>query len=147
MPAHDVGGAMGERASGSEDLILPSELETLERVDRVTLRCTKRAGLDAAVSNDVAIAVIEAVTNAVVHGNKLSGDKNVRVKYEWRPGAITVCVHDEGAGFDLSIVPDPTDPGFCMRCSGRGIYIMRQVMDSVAFDMSHGTTVTMTKAG
>jgi anti-sigma regulatory factor (Ser/Thr protein kinase) len=34
-----------------------------------------------------------------------------------------------------------------MLCSGRGIYIMRQVMDSVAFDMSQGTTVTMTKAG
>jgi serine/threonine-protein kinase RsbW len=138
---------MGERASGSEDLILPSELETLERVDRVTLRCTRRAGLADAVSNDVAIAVIEAVTNAVVHGNKLAGDKKVRVKYEWKPGAITVWVHDEGAGFDPSTVPNPTDPSFCMRCSGRGIYIMRQVMDSVVFDMSQGTTVTMTKAG
>jgi serine/threonine-protein kinase RsbW len=147
MPAHGVGGVMGERASGSEDMILASELETLERVDRATLRCAKRAGLAEGASNDVAIAVVEAVTNAVVHGNKLSGDKKVRVKYEWGPGTITVRVHDEGTGFDPSTVPDPTDPGFCMRCSGRGIYIMRQVMDSVAFDMSHGTTVTMTKAG
>jgi anti-sigma regulatory factor (Ser/Thr protein kinase) len=54
-------------------------------------------------------------------------------------------VHDEGPGFDMSCLGDPTDPDKCMRCSGRGIYIMRQVMDSVEFDMSDGTTVTMTK--
>jgi serine/threonine-protein kinase RsbW len=138
---------MAGRASGSEDLVLPSELETLDRIDQATLRCAKRAGFNEDLSNEVAIAVIEAVTNAVVHGNRLAGDKNVRVRYEWHPGAMTVSVHDEGAGFDLSRVPDPTQPGFCMLCSGRGIYIMRQVMDSVAFDMSQGTTVTMTKAG
>jgi serine/threonine-protein kinase RsbW len=139
---------MSEAASGMEELVLASELEVLDRVDAATLRCAREAGLDEGLSTDVAIAVIEAVTNAVVHGNRFGGDKRVRVKFDWEPGKIWITVHDEGIGFDLSTIPDPTDPQRFMACAGRGIYIMKQVMDSVEFDMNSGggTTVTMSKS-
>jgi serine/threonine-protein kinase RsbW len=134
-------------SSGTKELTLPSALESLEEIDKATLRVSRLAGLDTDATTAVAIAMIEAVTNAVVHGNRRSPKKVVRVRYRWAPGRITVDVHDEGEGFDLSCVLDPTDPLRCMECSGRGIFIMRQVMDSVEFDMSggRGTTVTMTK--
>ena len=96
----------------------------------------------------VAMAAIEAVTNAVLHGNAECGGDEVKVRYDWEPGKFTITVHDEGKGFDLGCIPDPTDPTRCMASSGRGIYIMREVMDSVEFEMSDecGTTVTMVKS-
>lgn len=134
-------------ASGTKELTLPSALESLEEIDKATLRIARVAGLDHDAATALAIAMVEAVTNAVVHGNRRSAEKVVRVRYRWAPGKITVDVHDEGDGFDLSRILDPTDPARCMECSGRGIFIMRQIMDSVEFDMprGQGTTVTMTK--
>jgi serine/threonine-protein kinase RsbW len=136
---------MSDAACLMEELVLPSRLEELERVDEASLRCARLAGLDEGRSTEVAIAVVEAVTNAIMHGNRQDENKIVRVKYACSPGTVRVVVHDEGSGFDLSCLLDPTDPERCMRCSGRGIYIMRHVMDDVEFDMSNGTTVTMTK--
>jgi len=136
---------MAEAACGTEELILPSRLDELERVDEATLRCARLAGLDEGRSTEVAIAVVEAVTNAIMHGNGQDDSKVVRVQFACVPGEIKVMVHDEGGGFDFSCLPDPTDPDRCMRCSGRGIYIMRHMMDNVEFSMSNGTTVTMTK--
>ena len=136
---------MSEAACGSEELILPSELESLERVDEASIRCAMHAGLDEWQSTEVAIAVVEAVTNAIMHGNRQDDSKVVRVQFACVPGEIKVMVRDEGGGFDVACLLDPTDPNRCMRCSGRGIYIMRHVMDTVEFDMSNGTTVTMTK--
>jgi serine/threonine-protein kinase RsbW len=135
-------------SSGTKELVLPSALESLEEIDRATLRIARLAGLDRDAATAVAIAMVEAVTNAIVHGNRRNAEKAVRVSYRWGPGRISVDVHDEGEGFDLSCVADPTDPARCMECSGRGIFIMRQIMDNVEFDMpkGRGTTVTMTKS-
>ncbi len=134
---------MSDPASGAEELVLPSEFEALEQVDEIALKCSRRAGFDDHLSNEVAIAVIEAVTNAVLHGNGQDRGKQVRVVCEWDPDGITVTVHDEGPGFDLTCVHDPTDPKHCMECSGRGIYIMRETMDEVSFTMSKGTGTTV----
>jgi serine/threonine-protein kinase RsbW len=138
---------MSNAPSGTEEVVLPSELEVLNSVDKASLKYCALAGLDEHTSSMVAMAAIEAVTNAVVHGNRLSPDKKVTVRYEWRPGEFRVTVSDEGEGFDLVCVPDPTDPERCLASSGRGIYIMREVMDTVDFDISgkRGTTVTMSK--
>jgi serine/threonine-protein kinase RsbW len=139
---------MSDAPSGTEEVVLPSELEVLDSIDQSTLKYSRLAGIDDDTAGMVAIAAIEAVTNAVLHGNAACGGKEVRVRYEWEPGRVTITVHDEGKGFDLSCVPDPTDPERCMASSGRGIYIMREVMDSVEFEMSDelGTTVTLMKS-
>lgn len=137
---------MSQACDSSAKLILPSELNELERVDAVTLECVKAAGLPEDQATMVAIAVVEAVTNGIVHGNRFADDKVVTLEFACEPGMIRVCVHDEGEGFDMSCVWDPTSPDHQMDCCGRGIYIMREIMDSVEFEMSNGTTVVMTKA-
>lgn len=138
---------MAEPVSGSEDLVLPSEFDVLEKVDAATLRHTRIAGFDEELATMVAIAVIEAVTNAVIHGNHLDLSKVVKMRYEASPGCLRVSVQDEGEGFDLDCVCDPMDPDRRLSFSGRGIYIMRQVMDSVEFEMEagKGTTVVLEK--
>lgn len=139
---------MPDPTSGAEEFVLESELDVLERVDRDTIKYSSLAGFDDAQAEMIAMAIIEAVTNAVVHGNKFDGEKSVGIRYEWKPGLLTVTVNDDGEGFDLSCVLDPTDPERCLESSGRGIYIMREIMDSVDFDISakRGTTVTLKKA-
>jgi serine/threonine-protein kinase RsbW len=137
---------MSESCKGNGKLVLPSALTELEKVDALTLECSRKAGLGKEQSMMVAIAVIEAVTNAIVHGNRFADDKFVTLRFDCEPGLVKVTVHDEGKGFDLACVWDPTSEDRQMECSGRGIYIMREVMDSVEFDMSDGTTVVMTKA-
>ncbi|MCK4679735.1 ATP-binding protein [bacterium] len=139
---------MPDAPSGTEEVVLPSELEVLDSIDESTLKYSRLAGIDNGTASMVAMAAIEAVTNAVLHGNAACGGKEVMVRYEWEPGEFRITVHDQGKGFDLSCVHDPTDPEWCMASSGRGIYIMRQVMDSVDFEMSEesGTTVTMVKS-
>lgn len=125
-------------ASGTEDLVLQSDFDVLEKVDAATLRHTSIAGFDDELSTMVAIAVIEAVTNAIIHGNHLDDSKVVTMRYESSPGCMSVLVKDQGEGFDLTCVCDPMDPDRLMSFSGRGIYIMRQVMDTVRFDMAEG---------
>ncbi len=139
---------MPDAPSGMEEVVLPSDLEVLDNIDESTLKYSRLAGIDNGTAGMIAIAAIEAVTNAVQHGNAACGGKEVKVRYEWEPGLIRITVHDEGEGFDLSCVLDPTDPERCMASSGRGIFIMREVMDSVEFEMSEhsGTTVTMVKS-
>jgi serine/threonine-protein kinase RsbW len=138
---------MSDGSSGNYELTLPSELKVLERVDSETLKYSGLAGFDEGTAGMIAMAAIEAVTNAVMHGNRRSGDKKVIMRYEWAPGRIVITVSDEGEGFDLTCVLDPTDPERCLASSGRGIYIMREIMDTVDFDISseRGTTVTMVK--
>ena len=130
-----------------EELALPSRLDELDRVDATTIACARRAGFDDTAATEVAIAVIEAVTNAIIHGNRFDDNKRVRIAYGCAPGALVVTIEDQGSGFDLCMVPDPTDPDRHMACSGRGIFIMQQVMDEVEFDISEetGTKVTLTK--
>jgi serine/threonine-protein kinase RsbW len=139
---------MPDAPSGTEEVVLPSELEVLDSIDESTLKYSRLAGIDNGTASMVAMAAIEAVTNAVLHGNAACGGKEVMVRYVWEPGEFRITVRDQGKGFDLSCVHDPTDPEWCMASSGRGIYIMRQVMDSVEFEMSEesGTTVTMVKS-
>ncbi len=139
---------MPDAPSGMEEVVLPSELEVLDSIDELTLKYSRLAGIDNGTATMVAMAAIEAVTNAVLHGNAATGGKEVTVRYEWEPGEFRITVRDQGKGFDLSCVHDPTDPERCMASSGRGIYIMREVMDSVEFEMSEesGTTVTMVKS-
>jgi anti-sigma regulatory factor (Ser/Thr protein kinase) len=139
---------MAGSSSGTETLELPSSCDVLERVDELTLKHASEAGFDENAAMEIAIAAIEAATNAIVHGNERRVDELFTVEYRWGPGTIEIEVHDGGEGFDLTCVVDPTDPEHCMETSGRGIFIMREVMDTVEFDTSKetGTTVIMRRS-
>jgi serine/threonine-protein kinase RsbW len=108
---------------------------------------TSSAGYDGDAVQDVQIAVREAATNAIRHGNGGNVRKRVRVKLAVDVAGLEVCVEDEGAGFDPSGVPDPLAPDNLCRSSGRGLLFMRALMDDVRFarTASGGTRVRMMK--
>ena len=94
---------------------------------------------------DIEIALREALLNAVIHGNREDPHKHVHLTVRCSVDEeIWFAIQDEGAGFDSRCIPDPTAPEFLMSNHGRGIYLMRALMDEVSFEES-GTVVHMRK--
>lgn len=95
---------------------------------------------------DIEVALREALFNAVIHGNKEDPSKHVYLRVRCRAdGEVSMAIRDEGAGFEIDSVPDPTAPEHLMSIHGRGIYLMRALMDEVSFEES-GTVVHMRKS-
>jgi serine/threonine-protein kinase RsbW len=94
---------------------------------------------------EIEAALREAVANAVVHGNSENPCKRVYVECRcYKDGEVSITVRDEGSGFALNTVPDPTMPENRMFTHGRGIYLMEKLMDEVTFERS-GAVVHMRK--
>ncbi len=129
------------------ELTLPSRIEAVNEAAAAVAEVLKRAGLSEDVAFAVDMAIREAVTNAVLHGNKQNQAKEVRVHLSTSSDAIELTVHDEGSGFNPEAVPDPTAAENILKTSGRGIFFMRNFMDEVEWLIrpEGGTTVRMRK--
>jgi serine/threonine-protein kinase RsbW len=79
------------------------------------------------------VGVAEALANAMIYGNGSDPHKRVRVQVELSRDEVVMEVYDEGLGFDLSGVPDPTLPENLDRAGGRGIFLIHELMDEVAY--------------
>jgi serine/threonine-protein kinase RsbW len=128
-------------------LQMPSRLELLSLLDRVSALLCERAGFDEDGCTQVTLSVIEAGTNAIQHGAGRDPAKSVEVVFSLHPDHLEVSVHDPGAGFDLGTVSgDVTSPEHLLDARGRGIFIMRACMDSVDFTFDRsGTTCRLVK--
>ena len=94
---------------------------------------------------EIELAVREALANAIVHGNQENPHKRVYVKCRCTTdGEVSITVEDEGRGFEHDVVPDPTSPHNLLRTHGRGIYLMRALMDEVDYEQ-YGSVVRMRK--
>ena len=129
------------------EISIPSSLDYLKDVDFFVEKKLKRIGLNESQLADVAISVTEAVTNAVVHGNKGDPNKRVWVNLEIKPDEVVITVKDQGKGFDPCLVPCPIEEENILRRVGRGIFILRSLMDQVdyIFEPQGGTLVRMIK--
>lgn len=82
---------------------------------------------------NILVAVTEAVTNAIQHGNKYDPKKNVNVLVKTNDKLLRFVIQDEGSGFDFNNLPDPTDPENIEKPHGRGIFLMQHLADTVSF--------------
>jgi serine/threonine-protein kinase RsbW len=132
----------------TNELTLPSRIESVEEAAVAVAGILRRTGVGEEVAFAIDMAIREAVTNAVLHGNKQDGAKFVRVKVESSPSSLAISVDDEGAGFNPQEVPNPTDSENILKTSGRGIFFMRTFMDDVKWLIrpGGGTTVIMSKS-
>ncbi len=123
-------------------LRLPSRLELLAVLDRVTLTLCERMEFDEDTCSQLSMAVIEAGTNAVQHGNKRDASKLFETEFRLFADRLEVDVRDEGRGFDVvGVARDVTTPEHLLDMRGRGIFIMRSCCDEVEFDFSDTGTV------
>lgn len=77
------------------------------------------------------IAVSEALINCIVHGNKEDKNKFVSVKIENLKESVKIYIKDEGGGFDFRDIPDPTDMDNLYKEHGRGIFIIKSLVDNL----------------
>jgi serine/threonine-protein kinase RsbW len=82
---------------------------------------------------NVMVCITEAVTNAIIHGNKNNIAKNVEVEYLIENNQLIFSVKDEGVGFDFTSIPDPTLPENIEKEDGRGVFLIKNLADSIEF--------------
>ena len=129
------------------ELSLPSRIDTVATAAAAVAEFLSRSGITEDAAFGIDMAVREAVTNAVVHGNRQDENKTVEVTLKSAPDAVEISVHDQGVGFNPEAVPDPTADENILKASGRGIFFMRSFMDEVDWLIrpGGGTTVRMLK--
>ena len=129
------------------ELSLPSRIDTVATAAAAVAEFLSRSGITEDAAFAIDMAVREAVTNAVIHGNRQDENKTVDVTLKSSPDAVEISVHDQGPGFHPEEVPDPTAPENILKASGRGIFFMRSFMDEVDWSIrpGGGTTVRMLK--
>ncbi len=126
--------------------MLDSVLPSVERVEEAAEKLALQAGFDEDTASHVSMVCREAAVNAVLHGNRYDAHKRVTASFELTEDTLTIRVADEGAGLDPDQTPDPLAPENLMRTAGRGIFLMRALMDEVHFrQLSPGTEITLIK--
>jgi len=109
------------------------------------MRLIRKCGCAAEGESDVEIALREALANAIIHGNHENPRKRVYVRFRCEPDEVSLAVKDEGRGFDINKMANPTAPENIGSVHGRGIYLMRALMDEVRFEEG-GVVVHMRKS-
>ncbi|MGH7469287.1 MAG: ATP-binding protein [Longimicrobiales bacterium] len=124
-------------------LELPNDLRAIERAVTYLMDRGLEVGFDYdRLRLNFRVGLTEALANAILYGNCRDPRKRVRVKAWLSSEEITVQVTDEGRGFDPEKLLDPTLPRNRMRAGGRGIFLIRKLMDRVEFNES-GNSITM----
>jgi serine/threonine-protein kinase RsbW len=128
------------------ELEIPSDVRYIEPIVGVVQReCTVFSFPSRHCALNVPVALSEALSNAILRGNAERPDKQVRVRACVDQSGIVVEVEDEGTGFDLEAsINDPADPGNLEREDGRGLFLMRALMDRVEQFRDGGNVVRLT---
>ena len=145
-PRDGVSGPAHERsteAPGAVVLHVPNDVGAIEDAVEDAVQCCAPAGIDRnRLLFNFRVGLTEAISNAILFGGVDVPEKPVRVELRIRPGEVRVRVSDEGGGFDPAAVPDPRLPENIAKVSGRGIFLMRALMDEVRFNHA-GNAVSM----
>jgi anti-sigma regulatory factor (Ser/Thr protein kinase) len=124
-------------------LELPNDLRQIEHaVEYVMQRCTACQAHGRKLRLNFRVSLTEALSNAMLYGNERDPDKRVRVEVIVGEREIKACVTDEGSGFDPGEIPDPTSPDNLEKSGGRGLFLMRELMDEVHYN-ERGNQVTL----
>lgn len=122
---------------------LPNDVQCIEEaVEFVARRCCDCQAVARRLRLNFRVGLTEALSNAMIYGNGRDPSKRVRVEVLLRSDCLTARVTDQGPGFDPSCVPDPTTAPHLHRVGGRGLFLMRELMDEVRFN-EQGNSVTL----
>lgn len=124
-------------------LELPNDPRQIERaVDSVMECCTACQGHGRKIRLNLRVSLTEALSNAMLYGNGPDPEKRVRIAVVVREWEIEARITDQGVGFNPRRIPDPTAPDNLEKSRGRGLFLMRELMDEVYFN-EQGNEVTL----
>jgi serine/threonine-protein kinase RsbW len=128
------------------DVRIPSDVQYIEAiVEQVVLRCAAHSYPRRHLSLNVPVALTEALSNAILRGNREDTTRSVHIRADVNARRLVLEVRDEGPGFDLDVcTEDPTTPENLLREDGRGLFLMRSLMDQVERFSDGGNVVRLT---
>ncbi len=127
----------------TEVINLRNDLRAIERTVADIVERGRAVGFDDNLLRlNLRVGLTEALANAMLYGNNRDPRKRVTVEAQIEPGRIAVRVTDEGRGFDPDQVGDPTTPANLNKVGGRGIFLIRKLMDQVEFN-DRGNSILM----
>lgn len=113
---------------------IPSDPKNIGRVESFLKKINRSLHLNEIQFHKLMVSLTEAVNNAIIHGNKCNAEKAVHLTCEVLPGWLLLMINDEGNGFDPGRVKNPLKKKNLLLESGRGIFLMRTLMDKVEFE-------------
>ena len=124
-------------------LELPNDIRSIEHaVDYVMRHCSTCCDYVRRFNLNFRVGLTEALSNAMLYSNASDPQKRVRVEVTVRVEEVAVRITDQGVGFDPTTIPDPTLSDNISKPGGRGIFLMKALMDEVRFN-DRGNSVTM----
>jgi serine/threonine-protein kinase RsbW len=126
-------------------MTIRSSLEEIEAVERMAERAADKMKFNEEEKDSLAIAVTEAVNNAIIHGNGQDKRKRVHIRFSFEETSLQVSIRDQGRGFNPEKISDPLAPENLLKESGRGVFILSTLMDDVKFAFDNGTEIILVK--
>ena len=123
-------------------IVFTSKLENIILIDEFISELRNHYIIDNHKYMDIRLSVLEAVNNAIIHGNQLDSSKKVVVSEELDNDYLVVRITDQGGGFDPSKVQDPTCKEDLSLPGGRGIHLMRHLTDQIDY-LKNGQSVIL----
>jgi serine/threonine-protein kinase RsbW len=124
-------------------IIIESDINSLRVVENVIDETTNEIGITQDNYGKILVSAMEAVNNAIVHGNKSDPGKKVDIEITFKSNNLSIKITDEGSGFRPEEVKDPTTPENREELNGRGIFLMSHLADKIEFS-EKGNMVTIT---
>lgn len=122
---------------------IESEISNLRIVEKAIDELSADIKVSADNYGKIMVATMEAVNNAIVHGNKAEKTKFVFIEISYSDNLLKISIEDEGRGFKPEGLPDPTKPEYIEKLNGRGVFLMSRLADKIEFN-DKGNKVTMT---
>jgi serine/threonine-protein kinase RsbW len=123
-------------------LRIESEINNLRAVEKAIDELSAELGIRQESYGKIMVSTMEAVNNAIIHGNKSDIKKVVEIEIKIRKKDLSITVADEGTGFSPDDIPDPTKPENIENITGRGVFLMSKLADNIKFN-GKGNKVTM----
>ncbi|MCF6239776.1 MAG: ATP-binding protein [Bacteroidales bacterium] len=113
---------------------IPSDMSNIYRAERLVDSISEKLNIGDEQYGNILVCIVEAVSNAIQHGNQNDVTKIVYLSYSYYQNKLNFIIEDEGNGFDLDNVPDPTLPENVENIKGRGIFLIRHLSDEIKFE-------------
>ncbi len=126
-----------------KNIVFFSERSNINIVEQLVDEISEKLEISPEMYGNIMVCTVEAVRNAIIHGNRLDPNKEVFVEFESLENELSFKFRDEGRGFDFANIPDPTASENLEKPYGRGIFLIRNLSDKTEFTMQ-GTEIKIT---
>jgi serine/threonine-protein kinase RsbW len=128
----------------NRQISIASDLKNIKHAVDEIIGMLNQAGSDASDIFDIRLCLEEALINAIKYGNNFDKTKKVLINFKLKGSSLSLSVKDNGKGYNYRDVPDPTTDENILRGSGRGVFLIKHLMDEIAFNET-GSALTMIK--